>query len=188
MQGEIVINKTIGNTFSDRIQRSKARKEHKRTAVSLTDVAQNPPCQFIFIVRVIRFRHGAIDDQRDQARVVKRTSKLQRLRIVAPKANGGVPKVTVACCECGASEHHALVLRKEMFAQNGPDIHRRTHHGHVGTLAAASLLADLHPVHAPRERLRQEITRTRGVRLGARSVGIQLKLISLIGNAVAQHA
>ena len=75
-----------------------------------------------------------------------------------------------------------------MFAQNGPDIHRRTHHGDVGALTAATLLADLHPVHAPRQRLRQEITRTRSVRLSARSVGIQLKLISLIGNAVAQHA
>ena len=97
-------------------------------------------------------------------------------------------KVAVACCERGTGEYHALVLRKEMFAQYRPNIHRRTHQGHVGALTAATLLADLHPVHTPRQRLRQEITRTRGVRLCARCVGIQLKLISFIRNAVAQHA
>ena len=75
-------------------------------------MAQNAPCQFIFIIRMIWLRHGAIDDQRDQAAVVKRTSKFQRLWIVAPQANSGVSKVAVAGRECGASEYHALVLRK----------------------------------------------------------------------------
>ena len=75
-----------------------------------------------------------------------------------------------------------------MFAQNGPDIHRRTHQGHVGTLAAASLLANLYPIHATRQRLRQEIARTGRVSFRARRIRVQFKLICFIGNTVAQHA
>ena len=183
-----IIHQRVDDALGHGIERAEAGEQDERAAVGLAHVVQDARGQLVLVLRVRGFGHGAVHDELHQLLVVERAAELHGLRVIAAEADGRVTEVALPRGKRRAREHHALVLGKEVLAEDGPHVHRRAHHGDVRALAAATLLAGLHPVDAAREGLRQEVARARGVRLRTRGVRIELELVGLRRDAVAQHA